>query len=124
LLGFVPYCAVPRQTQRSFKEDSWHSGALNYPSVPFCLKFSNVISGIEEGISPRQQVYFAIASLATEYLQSGQYHVYTGVLGGLGEDLLMLFDKCLDEIVDCGAIDDIEAKVRKAEIREGIEIVG
>ena len=36
----------------------------------------------------------------------------------------MLFDKCLDEIVDCGAIDDIEAKVRKAEIREGIEIVG
>ena len=101
-----------------------HSGALNHPSVPFCLKFSNVISGIEEGISPRQQVYFAIASLAREYLQSRQYHVYTGVLGGLGEDLLMLFDKCLDEIVDCGAIDDTEAKVRKAEIREGIEIVG
>lgn len=90
----------------------------------FVRDYSNVVSGIDEGISPRQQVYFAIANLTADYLQSGQYHVYRGVLGGLGQDLLTLFDKSLDELVHSGAIDDREAEVRKAAIRERIEIVG
>lgn len=90
----------------------------------FLRDYSKVISGIEEGISPRQQVYFAIANLAADYLQSGQYHVHTGILSGLGQDLLTMSDKSLDELVHSGAIDDREAKVRKAGIRERIEIVG
>ena len=90
----------------------------------FLRDYRNVISAIEEGISPRQQVYFAIANLAADYLQSGHYHVYTGVLGGLGEDLLMMFDVSVDQLAHSGAIDDREAKARKAGIRERIAIVG
>jgi len=35
----------------------------------------------------------------------------------------MMFDKSPDELVHSGATDDIEAKVRKARIRERIEIL-
>jgi len=92
----------------------------------FLRDYGNVVSGVEGGISPRQQVYFAIANLAGDYLESGQYHLYRGVLNplGPGEDLLRLFDVSVDKLVQSGAIDDGDAKAQKAAIREGIESVG
>ena len=39
------------------------------------------------------------------------------ILDGLGQDPLMMFDKSLDRLVQSDAIDDREAKVRKARIR-------
>ena len=92
----------------------------------FLRDYSKAVSAVEEGISPRQQVYFAIADLAGDYLESGQYHLYTGVLNllGPGEDLLRLVDVSVDKLVQNGAIDDGDAKAQKAAIREGIENVG
>jgi hypothetical protein len=92
----------------------------------FLQDYSKVVSAVEEGISPRQQVYFAIANLAGDYLESGEYHLYRGILNplGPGEDLLRLFDVSLDKLVQSGAIDDGDAKAQKTGIRECIESVG
>lgn len=87
---------------------------------------NQVVSNVREGISPRQQVYTAIANLAGDYVQSGEYHLYRGILNpfGPGGDLLRLFDASVDKLVQMGACSVKEAKAQKAGVRESIETVG
>ena len=84
---------------------------------------TSVVSHVKNGISPRQQVYTSIANLAGDYLESGQYHLYRGVLNplGPGEDFLKLFHLALDNLVQSGAIDDKEAEEQRKKKQEGIQ---
>ena len=88
--------------------------------------YNAVVSAVEEGISPRQHVYFAIANIAGANVESGNYHIYRGVLNplGPGPDLLRLFDAAADKLVKTGAITEKEAKEQKEGIRENIKDVG
>ena len=92
----------------------------------FLRDYNQVVSGVKEGISPRQQVYTAIANLAGDYVESGEYHLYRGWLNpfGPGEDLLRLFDASVDKLVQMRACSVKEAKAQKAGVREGIKTVG
>lgn len=92
----------------------------------FIGDYSIVTSMVEKGVSPRQQVYFAIANLAGDYLESGNYHIYRGTLNpmGIGNDILRLFDMSIDNLLKESAINQEEAKAQKSEIREIIKNVG
>ena len=81
---------------------------------------------IQDGLSPRQAVYSMIANTAGDLAESGNYHVYRGVLNPLtgGEDLLRIFDASVDEMVQCGAVDSDYATEQKAGVRENIKSVG
>ena len=59
-------------------------------------------------------------------LESGQYHIYRGVLNpmGPGEDLLKMFDATYDELVHMKAIDPGYANKQKAALRKNMKDVG
>ena len=92
----------------------------------FLMNYNTVISQVQRGISPHQQVCFAIANVAGDYVESGQFHLYRGVLNPLGPggDLLKLFDTAIDKLVQIGAVDNSDAITQKAAIRESIKSVG
>ena len=85
-----------------------------------------VVSTIHKGISPRQLAYSAIANLAGDYLESGDYHMYRGVLNplGLGNDFLNLFDMAVETLLKDGVISEKDSKEQKQAIRENIRYIG
>lgn len=83
-----------------------------------------VVALVKQGVSPQAQVYNAITNLAGDLVESGNYHVYRGVLSPVGEDLLRLFDTATDGLAHIGAIDADHAKKQKAGIRKNIKSVG
>ena len=88
--------------------------------------YKNVISQVKDRASARQLIYFSIANIVGEYVESGYYHIYRGVLNplGLGNDLLSLFDMAIDRLFEDGGISEKEAKEQKAGIRKNIKSVG
>ena len=81
---------------------------------------------IQKGMTPRQWVYITIANIAGDLVESGNYHIYRGVLNplGLGNDLLKLFDAAIDQLTQIGALDAKDAKKQKATLRDNIKSVG
>ena len=81
---------------------------------------------IRNGLSPRQAVYSMIGNIAGDFAESGQFHLYRGVLNPMtgGEDLLRIFDAAVDEMLQIGAIDEDDAAEQKSELRECIKTVG
>ena len=81
---------------------------------------------IMEGMDPRQILYSAIANVSGDYVSSGQYHIYRGVLNSIGNgpDLLKIFDSSLDEMKNMGVIGEIEVTEQKDGLREQIKQVG
>ena len=67
-----------------------------------------------------------IANTSGDMVESGQYHIYRGVLNpmGPGEDLLNIFDSAMDELVKLGDIDEKNAQVQKEALRKNIQGVG
>jgi hypothetical protein len=84
------------------------------------------VAFVQKGNSIRAWVYTNIANTAGDFLESGQYHVYRGVLNsiGPGEDLLRLFDAAVDELVHMGCLDGESAEMQKDALRENIKSVG
>ena len=87
---------------------------------------NGVAKKIRDGLSPRQSAYSMIANIAGDHVESGQYHIYRGVLNpmGIGEDLLKIFDAAVDEMVTISAVDKEYAEKQKKGIRENIKTVG
>ena len=79
-----------------------------------------------DGKPPRERIYNMIVNLSGDWLESGEYHMYRGVLNpmGIGEDLLKLFDTTIDELVLIGACDKKLAKEQKKGVRDNIKTVG
>ena len=88
--------------------------------------YKNVVSQVKDGASASQLIYFSIANIAGDYVESGNYHIYRGVLNplGMGNDLLSLFDIAVDRLLEEGAISEKEAKTQKTGIRRNIKGVG
>jgi len=83
-----------------------------------------VVDLVKQGVSPRVQVYNAMANLVGDMVDSGHYHVYRGVLNIDGKNLLRLFDFAIDGLVATGSIDSVYANKQKAELRKNIQDVG
>ena len=83
-------------------------------------------SNIRKGLSPQQAIYSMIANIAGDHAESGNYHLYRGVLNPLtgGEDLLRIFNTAVDEMVVIGAVEPEEAEDAKEGIRENIRTAG
>ena len=83
-----------------------------------------VIHLAKQGVSPRVQVYNAMSNLVGDMVESGEFHVYRGMLGLEGEDLLRLFDFATDSLAAAGSIDSVFADKQKSELRKNIQGVG
>ena len=84
------------------------------------------IDVVRKGRSVRKYVYSMIANISGDMVESGQYHIYRGVLNsmGPGEDLLKIFDAAMTELVRLGDSDVENANKQKAAVRENIKTVG
>jgi hypothetical protein len=81
---------------------------------------------IANGTPPRQWAYSAIANVAGDLLESGQFHLYRGVLNpvGHGQDLLKLYDTALDELVKMGAMSSSSTDTEKKALRNNLKSIG
>jgi len=89
----------------------------NPPELKNLLKDTN---------SSYEWVYSSIANVAGDMLESGQYHMYRGVLNptGYGPTLLELFDVAVDELVKLRAINQDLAQKEKSALRKNLNNVG
>jgi hypothetical protein len=87
---------------------------------------TEIVKLIREGTESRQLLYFAISNASGDYVSSGQYHIYRGMLNpmGNGPDLLKIFNSSLEELKSMGAIDEIDVKEQKDGVRKQIKEVG
>lgn len=81
---------------------------------------------VQKGRSVRKYVYSMVANISGDMVESGQYHIYRGVLNpmGPGQNLLKIFDSAMDELVKLGDTDKENAETQKQAIRKNIKDVG
>lgn len=81
---------------------------------------------IQQGASPRHWVYRTIANIAGDLVESGNYHIYKGVINPMepGEELVEIFDMAVDKLVEMRVLDTEQAKKEKGALRENIKSVG
>ena len=81
---------------------------------------------IRQGASPHHWVYRTISNIAGDLVESGNYHVYRGVLNPMepGEELVEIFDIAVDKLVEMRVLDTEQAKKEKGAVRENIKSVG
>lgn len=74
----------------------------------------------------RAWVYRNITNVAGDLVESGNYHIYRGVLNpmGPGEELVEIFDMAVDKLVEMRVLDTERAKKEKSTLRENIKGVG
>lgn len=80
----------------------------------------------DNGLSPRQWAYTAIVNVSGDLLESGEFHLYRGVLDPIkhGSSLLTLYDSAMDELIKMGAITPDSASTEKKALRENLASVG
>lgn len=83
-------------------------------------------SMVRQGTPPRQWVLGAVSNVAAQHVESGQYHMYRGLLSpmGPGEHFLRIYDAMADELVRMGVLEADFAAEQKAGLRENIKSVG
>jgi len=79
---------------------------------------------LANNISPKRAAYTWVNNVAGDMLESGQYHVYRGVLNQMGNDLLNIFDETTDELCRMGEFDEAFAAQQKGMIMQSIASVG
>jgi len=83
-----------------------------------------VSENLKKSSSTIEWVYSIISNISGDYVESGHYHMYRGMLNSQGQDLLKLFDDSTDELLKMGAIDETFAKEQKNMVRLNIRHVG
>jgi len=76
--------------------------------------------------SSREWIYSVIGNKTGDLLETGKYHAYRGFLDMVGNDLLKIFDKSYDLLIQINAkdIDTEYANEQKETIRKNIKNVG
>ncbi len=80
----------------------------------------------KKGVSPYNQVCFAMANLAGDLLESGEYHMHRGVLNPLGDGLALLdlYKFALAKLVQNRMITQAEADSNYSDLITNIKSVG
>jgi len=81
---------------------------------------------IRKGKSVRGMLLGAIGNAAADHVESGDYHLYRGIINplGPGNDFVKIFDAVVDESVKLGLIDGEWAETQKAALRDNIRNIG
>ena len=112
------------------EKDKWDCAGFNlvkdYVEESIRSDKKQFMDEVREGRSVRTIVYNIIANLSEEMIESGQYHIWGGVLNpmGPGEDLLKIFDSAVDELVIMGELDEEKAQEQKEAIRLSVQSFG
>jgi len=77
-----------------------------------------------EGTNLRQWMLGAIANIAGDCVESGQFHLARGWLNPVGQGLLLIYDTAADELVSMGAVDAESASRQKTRLRKNAADVG
>ncbi len=79
-----------------------------------------------EDMSPRSAIYNIIASLTYEHINSGQNHMYRGVINpmGSGKDYIVIYNFAIDELMRLGELSKEEANKCKSVLKNNIQAVG
>lgn len=87
---------------------------------------NEIVDSIQSGKKIESIAYSEMANLCGDLLESGHYHLHRGLINpmGIGEDLLGLYDYCVDKLVSIGDIDSSRAKSEKDMLRRNIKSVG
>ncbi len=75
-------------------------------------------------MKPDQLALILITNVLAEHLQSGQFHVYRGILGMVGQDMLKLWDIAAKDIRKLGYHTEEEMQKELTWIREQIKQMG
>ena len=80
---------------------------------------------IKQGETPRQWMYSTISNIAGDLVESGNYHIYRGVINpmGTGNELLKIFNKAIDKLVEMKVLDSERAEKEKGALQENIKSV-
>lgn len=113
------------EAERDFNSSAFHliSNHIKGAISEFPDKIVAMVKGSK---SPRQTVYIMIANVAGDEVESGEHHMYRGVLNplGYGYELLSIYYLALDELVKMGYISEKEAEENKLGIQKNIKSVG
>jgi len=92
------------------------------------IQYNEIIQLInsDKNRSSREWIYSVIGNKAGDLLETGKYHVYRGVLDTNGQELLKIFDKSYDLLLNMGAkdIDVNYVNEQKATLRRNIDKLG
>ena len=85
-----------------------------------------IVELIKKGQSVKEWVLSAIANLSGDFIESGQYHLYRGVVNpmGPGGELIKIYNKAIDKLVEMDSVTAEEAEVQKSVLQENITTVG
>lgn len=85
-----------------------------------------VIDGIKQLKSSREWVYSWVVNIAGDLVESGQYHLYRGIINpmGPGNELLKIYNKAIDKLVEMKVLDSERAEKEKSALQENIKSVG
>ncbi len=86
----------------------------------------DVTNLIVKGNSAREIVFTTITDITGDLVESGQFHIYRGVLNPMngGEDLLRIYDAAVDELLQIGAVTKDHAANCKESLRRNIKNAG
>ena len=81
---------------------------------------------IKRGETPRQWIYSTISNIAGDLVESGNYHIYRGVINpmGPGNELLKIYNKAIDKLVEMKVLDKERAEKEKSALQKNINNVG
>lgn len=84
------------------------------------------VSMVGQGTPVRQIVLQAVSNMAGDLAESGDYHIYRGVLDpmGPGEELVKIYDSTTQELVRMGVVDPAYAETQGQGLRRNIASVG
>ena len=84
------------------------------------------LASVRKGRSVRKYIFSMIANVSGDMAESGQYHIYRGVLNpmGPGKSLIQIYDFAMEELVRLGDTDEKNSAEQKAALRKNIEEVG
>ncbi len=88
-------------------------------------KAKTIMDTIQKNNStPLAWIYGITSNISGNMVESGNYHIYRGVLNEEGQRLLKLFDDSTNKLLDMGMIEKNYATNQKNTIRENIKGVG
>jgi len=83
-----------------------------------------IIDNTAKGITPRIWVISCFCNLSGDLVESGNYHIYRGMLSLTGTGLLYIFKKTSEMLVELGSVDRDFANTQFLEICKNIARCG
>ena len=77
-----------------------------------------------DGLSARTLTFLLITNVLSRHLTSGQYHIYRGILSGVGHELLELWNYAVRQQQRSGHYSEEDAKKDLKWMKDQIEKVG